>query len=178
MSHPPHPYEYPGPEPEDIIDSLRAQLRETEEKLRVALPDHCYRCEKPCKYAGQERGTGAARCVECLLEQEREEAARLENRLQAVERERDDWKSQADRRRYRARVAIHALREVATLRPDCSMVEDAAEDAAARVTKLEALLRKHGDHETHCNYMLSSAFDCTCGWSEVEAALRQGGESE
>jgi len=47
------------------------------EHLRAVLPDHCYRCERPCRYAGTEEKTGAARCAECLLSDALAEIERL-----------------------------------------------------------------------------------------------------
>lgn len=31
-------------------------------------PDHCYRCERPCRYAGEDPENGAQRCQSCLDE--------------------------------------------------------------------------------------------------------------
>lgn len=47
------------------IDNGIVGLRE---QISEHLPDHCYRCEKPCKYAGQDPSNGAERCAQCLLE--------------------------------------------------------------------------------------------------------------
>ena len=77
---------------EKALDELEA----ARERIAEILPDHCYRCEKPCKYAGQEAKTGAARCAPCLLEDARERIEELE-------------KSEEIRYRHRASLDRHLV---------------------------------------------------------------------
>lgn len=60
---------------------LQADLAAAHERIAEHLPDHCYRCEKPCKYAGEDPSNGAQRCASCLLGIARERIAELEKLL-------------------------------------------------------------------------------------------------
>lgn len=54
-----------------ILVDLREQLGRALEhldELEALSPDHCYRCERPCKYAGEDPSNGAQRCGTCLYE--------------------------------------------------------------------------------------------------------------
>lgn len=36
-------------------------------RIDALWPDHCYSCERPCKYHGQSKLNGAQRCKQCLM---------------------------------------------------------------------------------------------------------------
>lgn len=44
------------------VSTLTAEKERRDERW----PDHCYKCERPCVYAGSDRDVGALRCAECL----------------------------------------------------------------------------------------------------------------
>ena len=56
--------------------------------------------------------------------------------------ERDAARAEVEQRRLRAARAVELLRAAFTLRPDCGMVDDAAEDARAEVKRLRGALLK------------------------------------
>ena len=65
----------PKPTPPIISELVAAvqEQRERAERAEALLPDHCYGCDQPCRYAGNEKRTGAARCAECLLTEHKRE---------------------------------------------------------------------------------------------------------
>lgn len=72
----------------NFTKSRIATLEDENAKWGKIFPDHCYRCEKPCLYAGSEADTGAQRCADCLLKDSRAENAELRGevgRLKAQE---------------------------------------------------------------------------------------------
>ncbi len=126
MSHPPHPHEYPGPEPEDVIDSLRTQLREAEEgnqSLANALMQcrderreaeekaersnrHMHRmlalASRAMKgqHVSREFGGNAPEDVQCFLDEAfalHRKLEEAEEKLQAAEGERDALQRRNDR---------------------------------------------------------------------------------
>jgi len=69
---------------------LTNQRNEATVYIKKHLPNHCYSCESPCKYAGKDPSNGAQRCAECLLmiEKARAETAEAERNFLVTEYER------------------------------------------------------------------------------------------
>ncbi len=63
-----HKWTYPPWTLRSRWEAAEAKLVENRNELEALLPDHCYGCEKPCRYAGADPKTGAQRCATCLLE--------------------------------------------------------------------------------------------------------------